>query len=159
VSGTRRYQERLSVPLWWHACTPIFGVLIGGEMVLTDHPVIAGAVIVGMTLLANLFIWNMGRARIVIDGGRIRAGSWRLPLSQVRGVAALSKQQMRDEMRRRDEAVYRCTAPWINEGILLDVDDPQDVPMWLLSTRHPAALSAALAAESIESGLPVAGRS
>lgn len=152
MSTTARYDERLTVPRWWHACTPIFGVVIGGEMLLTDHPVIAGIVIGGLVLLAELFLWSVGRARLVVAAGRVRAANWRLPLGRVRGVAVLSREQMRAELRRRDLDTYHCTAPWIGGGVLLDVDDPEDKPLWLLSSRHPDALAAALAEESIESG-------
>jgi hypothetical protein len=124
--------------------------MIGGEMLLTDHPVIAVSVVAGITLLAEFFIWGIGRQMIVVADGRIRAGSWRLPLSQVRGVAPLSRTQMRDELRRRDPNVYRCTSPWISGGVLLDVEDPDDLPLWLLSSRHAERLAVALADESFE---------
>ena len=147
MSSPARYRERLSVPRWWHACTPVFGVMIGGEMVLTDHPVIAGAVVGAVTLLAELFIWGLGRARIVVADGKIRVGTWRLPVGQVRRVAQLDRAEMREEQRRRDLTVYRCTAAWIPGGVLLDVDDPDDLPLWLVSTRNPEGLTQALADE------------
>jgi hypothetical protein len=143
------------VPWWWHACTPIFAVLIGGEMVLTDHLVIASSIIGGVFLLAELFLWSLGRSRIVVQDNRVRAGNWRLPIAQVRGFAILSPEQMRAELRRRGGDTYICTVPWISGGLLLDVEDPEDKPLWLISTRHPDALAAALAEESMDSGLPI----
>lgn len=149
VTPAPRYEERLSVPRWWHLGSPVFGLLIGGEMVLTDHPVVAASIVLGMTLLAEIVISGLGRARIVVADGRIRAGNWRLPVAAVRGVAQLTPEQMHAESRRRDDSIYRCTASWVGPGLMLEVDDPDDLPLWLISTRHPAALRAALAAEAL----------
>lgn len=155
------YRERLSVPVSWHLVTPIFAVLFGGESVLTSHVGIAATIMVGFWLVGELALWSLGRRLVTVVDGRIRAGNWRLPVAQVRSVATLDRADMRAEQRRRDEDVYHCTAPWVRTGVLLDVDDPEDLPLWLVSTRHPAALARALAdaagtpAASAEVGPPV----
>ncbi len=61
-------------------------------------------------------------------------------------MAPLDAAAMRIEQRRRDPNVYRCTAPWISTGVLLDVDDPDDLPLWLVSTRRPDVFMQNLAA-------------
>jgi hypothetical protein len=139
------FREKLSVPRSWHLFTPIFAVLIGGESILSDNYVIGVAVMAGFWVLAELVLFSLGRREISVIDGRLRAGNWRLPVSQVRAVAPLSPKEMRDEQRRRDEDVYHCTAPWIHTSVLLDVDDPEDVPLWLVSTRDPDGLLQALA--------------
>lgn len=141
------YHERLRVPSWWHLGSLGFGVLIGGEAVLSIDPLIAAVVIAIFVALAELVLWSMGRREVLVDAGKITAGEWRLPVAAVRGVALLDAEQMRAEQKRADPSVYRCTVGWIRTGVLLDVDDPQDSPLWLVSARDPGALAAALADE------------
>jgi len=142
------YHERLRVPGWWHLGSLGFGVLIGGEAVLSIDPTVAAVVIAVFVALAELMLWSLGRREVLVAAGKITAGEWRLPVAAVRGVALLSADQMRTEQRRADPSVYRCTVGWIQTGVLLDVDDPQDRPLWLLSARNPHALARALADEA-----------
>lgn len=142
------FSERLSVPRTWHLYTPIFAVLFGGESLLTSHNQTALEIIIGFWVLAEVVLWSLGRRRVIVADGKVQAANWRLPVDQVRGVAPLDAGAMRAEQRRRDNEVYHCTAPWIHTGVLLDVDDPDDMPLWLISTRNPAGLVRALAYSS-----------
>lgn len=148
VSAPAAYVERLHVPRWWHVVSPVFALVLGGEALLTDHAAIAAAVIAGVWVLAETGLWSLGRREVSVLEGKVRAGGWRLPVTQVRGVALLDAREMRAEQRRHDPGIYRCTVPWVPGGVLLDVDDPGDAALWLVSTRHPRAFADALAGAS-----------
>ena len=158
-----RYRERLTVPWWSHPLALAIGALIGAESSFLAGGLRAQAVVVGVFALAfELVVWAYGRQLVEVADGHVRAGDWRLPVSQVRGVAVLTREQARAELRRRDDSVYRCTRGWIPGAVLLDVDDPQDLPLWLVSTRRPDALAlaladASLAPPSVPGGLSGAG--
>jgi hypothetical protein len=149
----RLFSERLSVPLSWHLYAPIFAVIFGGESLLTSHTDVALAIIVGFWVLAEFALWTLGYRRVTVIDDRFRAGNWRIPIAQIRGVAPLDAAAMRVEQHRRDTNVFRCTTPWIRGGVLLDVDDPDDQPFWLVSTRDPAGLIRALADSSVSTAL------
>ncbi|HEY5335566.1 MAG TPA: DUF3093 family protein [Mycobacteriales bacterium] len=111
---------------------------------------------VGFVLAGYLIVWRYGSKMIEVRDGYVRAGAWRLPIGQVRGVAILDAAKTREEARRRDDDVYRCTRGWVHTSVMLEVDDPDDLPYWLVSTRHPYVLAAALADAAEHHGAPSA---
>jgi len=112
--------------------------------------------VVGFVLAGYLIVWRYGSKMIEVRDGYVRAGAWRLPIGQVRGVAILDAAKTREEARRRDDDVYRCTRGWVHTSVMLEVDDPDDLPYWLVSTRHPYVLAAALADAAEHHGAPSA---
>lgn len=140
------YVERLSAPWWSHPVLIACAIVIGLESSFLAITLWGQALVVaGFVILAELVVWRYGAKRVEVRDGAVRAGSWRLPISQVRGVAVLDAAKTRAEMRRRDDEVYRCTRGWIPETVMLEVDDPDDLPYWLVSSRHPYLFAAALA--------------
>lgn len=148
------FREQLSVPWWAHPVVLAVSVVLGLESAFLaggvgDQAVLRqGAVVVVFAALGELVVWRYGSRIVEVTGGpagTVRAGSWRLPVSRVRAVAVLDAAATKRELRNGDEAVYRCTRSWVPTAVLLDVDDPDDQPLWLVSTRHPHLLAAALA--------------
>lgn len=140
------YAERLSAPWWAHPVVVAVAVVFGLEssfLAVTLWGQIL--VLLGFAVAGELLVWRYGSRWVEVRDGAVRAGSWRLPISRVRGVAVLDATKTRAEMRRRDEEVYRCTRSWIPQTVMLQVDDPEDLPYWLVSTRHPHLFAAALA--------------
>lgn len=140
------YRERLSVPTWWHLPGVLIAAVFGAESSFLAGGLVAQLVVIAVFIaLGELLLWRYGAKVVEVTDGRVRAGQWRLPVARVRGVAVLDPRQTRAEMTRRDDSVYRCTRSWIPGALLLDVDDPADLPLWLVSSRHPEQLAAALA--------------
>jgi hypothetical protein len=142
----RGYRERLTTPWWAHPVVVALAVVVALESSflaggLTGQLV----VVVAFGVAGELVVWRYGSRLVEVENGRVRAGGWRLPVRQVRAVAVLDAAATRTEMRRGDATVYRCTRSWIPTAVMLEVDDPDDLPMWLVSTRHPHLLAAALA--------------
>jgi hypothetical protein len=132
-------------------------VVIALESSFLAGGVRAQAVVVLIFAIAGeLIVWRYGSRVIEVSDGRFRAGSWRLPIGQVRAVALLDEAATRRELHSGDDQVYRCTRGWVHTALLLQVDDPDDMPLWLVSTRHPHLLAAALA-DAAESASAAAG--
>lgn len=150
------YVERLSPPWWAHPVVVLVAVMIALESSFLAVSLWGQALVVaGFVVVAELLVRSYGGKRVEVREGYVRAGDWRLPIGRVRGVAVLDADQMLAESRRRDDDVYRCTRGWVRTAVMLEVDDPDDLPYWLVSTRHPYLLAAALADASENAGAAV----
>lgn len=85
-----------------------------------------------------------------VSGGVLHAGRAHVPLSALGRATALNADAMRWELGPGlDARAYVCLRAWARTGVRIAVDDDADpVPYWLVSTRDPQALVAALTAAS-----------
>ena len=149
----RDYRERLYVPLaWWLLAVPI--VLILGGTLYAGLPwpwpiVILGGLAAGCA--APLIA--LGRATVEVDDGALRAGNEVLSLASVSEVVALdARQSARLRGPRADPAARFYSRPYLKESVYVAVDPAASggdvhhrrVPYWLIGTRHPAELAAAI---------------
>jgi Protein of unknown function (DUF3093) len=145
----RDYRERLYVPLvWWLLAVPI--VLILGGTLYAGLPwpwpiVIIGGLAVGCTAL----LIALGRGTVEFDNAVLRAGDAALPLAAISEVVALDERQTaRLRGPRADPAARFYSRPYLKESVYLAVDPAVSgdagVPYWLIGSRHPAELAAAL---------------
>ena len=139
------YRERL-LPAPWIG---LIAALAIPASLLTFAPINAfvGAV-VGVVLAGGVIgVAVVSAPTITVADGMLRAGSARIPLSLVgdtepaRGDAArLARGQQ------LDARAYLVLRPDISAVLRVNVTDPDDpTPYWLLSTRRPEALAAAIA--------------
>jgi hypothetical protein len=141
----RNYHEQLRAPIsWWvtgMACAAIFGTTLwAGFSVL----VAVGCYLAfGGGCAAALLIW--GGATIEVIDGELRAGSARLPLSATGEVAVLDEAQS-GALRgpRADPAAFLLIRPYLPLAVYIEVTDPDLGPYWLIGTRRPADLAAAI---------------
>lgn len=91
---------------------------------------------------------SYGGARVEVGDTHLLAGRARIPLSLLARPHALDATQTRERIGpSADARAYLLVRPYVAESVVVDVTDPRDpAPYWLVSTRHPAALSAALSA-------------
>ncbi len=85
-------------------------------------------------------------ARIEVADGELRAGHARIPLELLGRVAVVTPERMR-ALRgpEADARAYLCQRSWLPGGVVVEVTDPDDpTPYWLLSSRNPQRLAAAL---------------
>ena len=145
----RDYRERLYVPLaWWLLAIPT--VLILGSILYAGLPwpwpiVIVGGLGVGCAALLIAF----GRATIEVDDRVLRAGSTVLPATAISEVVALDERQSaRLRGPRADPAARFYSRPYLKESVYVAVDPAAPgagrVPYWLIGTRHPVDLAAAI---------------
>ena len=104
-------------------------------------------VIIMAALIAGCaaFLVAIGRATVEVRDGTLRAGKAALPLTSVSEVAALDQNQtMRLRGPRADPAAHLYSRPFLKESVYLAVEPPGPGPYWLIGTRHPAELAAAV---------------
>ena len=143
------YRERLHTPLaWWLLAIPI--VLILGGTLYAGLPwpwpiVILGGLAAGCA--APLIA--LGRATVEVDEAALRAGGAVLPLTAIGEVVALDERQTaRLRGPQADPAARFFSRPYLKESVYVAIDPAAQrdgrVPYWLVGTRHPADLAAAI---------------
>ncbi len=141
------YREALlpSPGLW--VAAPAISATLGLTVlgVLGAIAAIAVAVLAGALAVVGLLATS---ARIEVADGRLRAGRALIPVSLLGRVAVLPPDRMRHLRGRGGDArAYLCQRSWIAAGVVVEVADPADsVPYWLLSSREPERLAAAITA-------------
>ena len=155
------YREQLRVPLaWWLLAVPT--VLILGATLYAGlaepWPVI---VMLGLAAGCAAFLISLSLATVEIRDGMLRAGKAVLPLAAVSEVVSLDeKQTTRLRGPRADPAAHLYSRPYLKESVYLAVavSDPlpaaggSPAPYWLIGTRHPAELAAAIERCRVQAG-------
>jgi Protein of unknown function (DUF3093) len=161
----REYRERLHVPLaWWLLAVPTV-LLLGGTLYAGlpwPWPIV---IFVGLAAGCAALLIALGRGDVEVGGGTLRAGGDVLPLTAISEVVALDEKQS-TQLRgpRADPAAHLYLRPYLKESVYIAIDPaasaarPPDhgpqavrqtkgvsgVPYWLIGTRHPAELAAAI---------------
>jgi hypothetical protein len=155
------YRERLLVPVgYWLLAVPVVTVLGAEAYFFVDGwipPLVIGllAVLVG-TFYAR---WSLGT--IEVAGNVLRADGDTLALSEAGDVIALDeKQAARLRGPRADPAAHLLLRPYLRRAVCVTIADPGEhgVPYWLIATRHPERLAAAISAGRDNAGSDNAGR-
>jgi hypothetical protein len=141
------YTERLFVPLrWWVQATMLVATFWLALVVAV--PFLAANLIVGTiaALVAAAFV-RFGAFRVEVGDGELRAGRAHLPLAYVGAVMPLDKEQTRLLAGRDANArAHLAMRPYVKRSVRVEITDPADpTPYWLVSTRRPKQLAAALA--------------
>jgi len=143
---TTPYAERLTVPLrWWVQGTMLVASLWLATVVAL--PPVASWLVAGSSLgLLVALLLGYGSARIEVAEGVLRAGRARIELAHVGDATPLDA----DAARRlagvdADARAYLLLRPYLKRAVRVDITDPADpAPYWLLCTRRPDELAAAL---------------
>jgi hypothetical protein len=146
------YRERLLVPVsYWLLAVPSIAFL-GAEAWFIAGGIVPPLTLAILAVIAAIFLINWGNATVQVDGGVLRAGRGTLPLSEAGEIVALDEKQAA-QLRgpRADPAAHLFLRPYVKKAVYIAIADPSDgVPYWLVSTRHPDRLAAAL-------GAPISG--
>jgi Protein of unknown function (DUF3093) len=142
------YRERLFVPVsYWLLAVPSVAFL-GAEAWFIAGGIVPPLTEAALSLIAAIFLIHWGSATIEVTGGVLRAGRDTLPLSEAGEIVALDEKQaglLRGP--RADPAAHLLLRPYVKRAVYVALADPSDgVPYWLISTRHPDRLAAALEA-------------
>lgn len=142
------YDERLRVPLRWWALGTMFvaSMLLAFLVALPLWLALAGTGVL-VVLWVGMFM-SYGSARISVRDGVLTAGRARIPVSYVGPVDVLDAASTRLLAgREADARAYLLIRPYLRRSVRVDITDPADpTPYWLLTTRHPDRLAAALSA-------------
>lgn len=147
----QQYRERLSVPVsWWIIATAAVITLY----VITAVPAGVGAGIavagIAAVLLVALFI-QYGGAVVAVDSEKLRAGRAAIEREYLGKAEPLSGDDARNAFGRDcDPQAYLVLRSYLPGAVRVEITDPQDpAPYWLIATRHPERLAAALTADSV----------
>ena len=140
------YREQLRVPTsYWLLSVPVIA-LLGAELFAGFSAAVAIIVYAAFVVVIGGFLLAWSAARIEVSDTTVRAGGASLPLSAISEVIALDEKQaalMRGP--RADPAAHLLLRPYLKQAVCLMLADPSSgVPYWLLATRHPDELAAAI---------------
>jgi hypothetical protein len=146
TSGTPRFDERLSVPLWWYLPAVGVAVLLGAEVHM-GYPGVRSWIGYAITipLFLGAMVW-LGHVRVRVVDGELRAGEARLPLRFVGHVDVVPREHKQAALGPDlDPTAFLLHRAWIGPVVRIEVTDPDsDTPYWVVSSRDPDALVAAL---------------
>jgi hypothetical protein len=146
-SGTvTAYRERLTAPLSWWITVVAFGLVCGWILlVATNRPIAIGAAVLG-TGVAGALVWAYGSVVVESGPNGLRVGPAHLSPRHMGDVVALDPRGFREQLGpQADARAWLRTRPYIEAGVRVEVVDRSDpTPYWLVSSRRPEALVAAL---------------
>ncbi len=145
------YRERLRAPLSWWLAGGVTMFMLGAIAWTGFDLVITVVVYAALFGVLAAFLINWGRATIEVSGGVLNVDEAILPLTAVGQVRPLDEAQAR-ALRgpRADPRAHLLIRPYLHRAVFIEVTADDDAPYWLVATRHPAELAAA-----IESSRPV----
>lgn len=140
------YRERLSVPLrWWVQTTMLLASLWLAFVVSMPAPLAWSATVLVVAVAFGALAW-LGRTTVSVADGVLRAGPAHIDVALLGPPEPLDA----EETRRvhgvdADARAFLHTRPYLRRAVRVPVLDPADrTPYWLISTRHPERLAAAL---------------
>ncbi|WP_300643334.1 DUF3093 domain-containing protein [Nocardioides sp.] len=146
TASPTHYRERLSVPVrWWAQGTMLVASLWLAVIVAVPGAVAWAVTGAAVALMAALFL-TYGAALVSVEDGWFRAGRARVELRFVGEVVPLDAEATRLVAGRdADARAYLLLRPYRKKAVKVSLSDPADpTPYWLVSTRRPDALAAAL---------------
>lgn len=140
------YRERLWPSIWIYLATAL--VIPASILVLAPVNIIAGVVAAAVLFVGLAGIFIVLAPVIEVKDGVLTAGKAQIPVELLGtpsifrgGAATLQRGQ------RLDARAWLCLRGWVDPVIKIPLEDPDDpTPYWLVSSRNPEGLKAALSA-------------
>jgi hypothetical protein len=144
------YEERWIVPWWWWPSAIGLATLVAAELhsgAPGTRAVVPYAVLVPLTVLLLAF---GSRGRVRVADGVLTVPGARIELAHLGDAVALDREQLRRQAGpSADRNAFLVSRPWLHSAVRVLVTDPaDDTPYWVVGTRDPAALIAALRSRS-----------
>jgi hypothetical protein len=142
----RNYREQLYVPISYWLLGLVSVAIIATTIWAGFSVWIAIATYVIIVGGWALFLFAWGSLKIQVSDGSLRAGKALLPLSRAGAVTVLDEAQTR-ALRgpRADPAAFMVIRPYLRLAVYVAVTGTAaEPPYWLVGTRRPAELAAAI---------------
>ena len=148
--STTAYAERLTVPLRWWVQGTMFVATLWLAMIVSMPAALAWGLTAAIMVLLALGFNAYGGARIVVDDHTLRAGRAQIEVGFLGAAEALDPESARRAAGQdADARAYLLLRPYLKRAVRVRIEDPADpAPYWLISTRHPDRLAAAITARS-----------
>lgn len=152
------YRERLRTPWWWYPAGAVAALLLGAEFIFVLPDSLAWLPVVLSILLGLAVVWRMSSGEVAVTGSELKAGDRSLPLARIEQVHELSYAELRRVVGRHgDPLAFNFVRSWVGPGVQLVLTEPPPrdpdaewalppEPYWVVSTRHPDRLLAAIRA-------------
>jgi hypothetical protein len=140
------HRERLRVPFrWWVQGTMLVATFWLAFVVATPAVVAWSATGVLLLVMVALFL-AYGSPRVEVAGGWLRVGRARIPGEFVGGVEPLDVAETRRVAGPgADARAYLLLRPYLKRAVRVTIRDDRDpTPYWLVSSRDPEHLAAAI---------------
>ncbi len=140
------FEERWAAPAWVWLAALVLALVAAATL----HSGADGArAVVPYVVLLPLAVFGVlasSRGRVRVVDGVLQVPGGRIPLDHLGGVRALDREATR---RLRgplaQPRAFVATRAWLGSSVQVQVEDPEDdTPYWLVGTRDPEALAAAL---------------
>ena len=140
------YEERLQAPPWvWLAVLLV--ALVSAATLHSGNPGWRAVVPYAVLLpAAVVLLLAVSRGRVRVADGVLHVPGARIGLDQIGGVTPLSREGTRRVRGPLAEPrAFVVTRGWLTQSVRVQIEDPEDdTPYWLVGTRHPHDLAAAL---------------
>ncbi|MET9229644.1 DUF3093 domain-containing protein [Lentzea sp. NPDC003310] len=148
VTATTTFRERLYVTWWIWPLPLLAAALLAAEVHMGFPGVRSWLPYVILLPLTVALIVKMGSTKVEVADGELRAGDAHIPLELLGEVEIFSTADRRRVMGRElDPAAFVVHRGWVKPLVRVHVTDPEDpTPYWVISTRHPEELAAAIRA-------------
>jgi hypothetical protein len=145
------YRESLRVPVsWWIVSAAAVITLF--VIVAVPAGTVAGVVVGGLAAVLLLtMLLRYGAARVEVDDRQLRAGRAAIDRAYLGSVEALTGDEARYAFGRDcDPKAYLLLRSYVRGAVRVHITDPADpTPYWVIATRHPDRLAAALSGHSV----------
>jgi hypothetical protein len=125
-----------------------FSALVIPAALLVFLPInlMVGVIVAGLLYGTVVILLIVGSPRVEVTDTSFIAGRASLPLVNVGATKGfLGAEATQERGPRLDARAWLVIRGWIKPVVKITLDDPHDpTPYWLVSTRHPSALIAAL---------------
>lgn len=154
---TVRFAERLTPSPFAVVVLAGLGVTLGLVLwVVSPTLALVVAVLAAILVVAGVVATS---PRVAVVDGELLAGRAHIPASLLAAPTALDDAGLRAALGPGSDArTYAVLRTWVHSAVRVEVTDPADpVPAWIVSTRHPDALVAALVAAGTPTVSPAEG--
>jgi hypothetical protein len=174
------YRERLRTPWWWYLGAVGVSVLLGAEFGVAVSGWLAWVPFALLLPASLLIVRRLSSGFVAVEGSTLRAGDRSLDLAALEQAIDLNPAELRRLVgRHSDPLAYTYIRSWIGPGVQLVLrpagqgqpaatmqheqhaqpgqqeqaeQQPQFEPYWVVSSRHPDRLLAALRAAAPAAG-------
>jgi hypothetical protein len=146
------HTEWLRVPWWWWLFAVAGAAGLAAEIWLGGDGIQAWLPFAVLLPLAVAGLWWLGRIRVSVVGDELWVDDARLPVRFVADAVPIDSDGKRQLLGPgTDPMAFVIQRPWISGAVQVLLDDPADpTPYWVVSSRNPVRLAAAITAARSE---------
>ena len=139
------YVERLTVrPVWWVVAIAV--ALLGASELAAGFSWQIGLIALAVALAPTISVLAiLSRLTVRVDAAGIHAGGRTMAYDEMESVEALDRKQTKEQVGpAADPAAFLVFRGYVGESVLVRPLDSRPVPYWLVSSRHPQQIVAAV---------------